>query len=494
MRAGAIKPTMGGMRLTMPFLVACAAALLGPAAVAQAGTLSYEGDTLVYRASPGVRDSPSLDKGDDGELLFYEDGLTLAPGCTQDDPMYAAHCPMPGRIRLELGDGDDSNGFGSSFPPIPVEIYGGDGKDVLQTYGSTGALLDGGAGNDTLKGWDTAETLRGGPGDDEINGSGGADHIEGGDGNDQIAPDTYHDPASDYVDGGPGLDTVDDWTIPSDDYHPPISVSMDGVANDGRPGEADNVLNVEKIESHVSGVIAGGPGDDIFTVYANLDEGNSTLIGNGGNDKLTAGHYADTLDGGAGNDVLVGGLGNDTITGGPGQDTINGDATGSTCGYYTCTIPFGNDVINARDGEADTIDCGVGTDRAIVDAIDVVANCETVEKSGSTPDPGPPAGAGPAAKVTGKLSIRTIAARGLGVTVPCAGACKVTVSLVVKGKTVATGRKTLLKAGNAKLTLKVTSKSKKAFKRLKKTSATLKVTVEGANGKASSSKTLTLKR
>ncbi len=483
----------------MPFLVACAAALLGPAAVAQAGTLSYEGDTLVYRAAPGVRDSPSLDKGDNGELLFYEDDLTLAPGCTQENPIYAAHCPMPGRIRLELGDGEDSNGFGSSFPPIPVEIYGGDGKDNLQTYGATGTMLDGGAGNDTLKGWDTAETLRGGPGDDEINGSGGADHIEGGDGNDQIAPDTYHDPASDYVDGGPGLDTVDDWTIPSNDYNPPISVSMDGVANDGRPGEADNVLNVEKIESHVSGLIAGGPGDDVFTVYANLDEGNSTLIGNGGNDKLTAGHYADTLDGGVGNDVLVGGLGNDVISGGPGQDTINGDATGSTCGYYSCTIPFGNDVINARDGEADTIDCGVGTDRAVVDAIDVVANCESVDTAGAAPGPGgsdAPAGAGsgPASKVTGKLSVKAIAKKGLGVTVSCAGACKVTASLVVKGKTVASSKKTLLKAGDAKLTLKVSKKSMKAFKRLKKTSATLKVTVEGANGKASSSKTLKLKR
>jgi hypothetical protein len=483
----------------MPFLVACAAALLGPAAVAQAGTLSYEGDTLVYRADPGVRDSPSLSKDDDGKLSFYEDGLRLPAGCTQEDPNYAAHCTMPARLRLELGDGDDSNGFSSDFPAIPVEIYGGDGKDVLQSYGATGAMLDGGAGNDTLKGWETGETLRGGPGDDEINGSGGADHIEGGDGNDQIAPDTYHDPASDYVDGGPGLDTVDDWTIPSNDYNPPISVSMDGVANDGRPGEADNVLNVEKIESHVSGTLAGGPGDDVFTVYANLDEGNSTLIGNGGNDKLTAGHYADTLDGGIGNDVLVGGLGNDMITGGPGQDTINGDATGSTCGYYSCTIPFGNDVINARDGEADTIDCGVGTDRAVVDAIDVVANCESVDTAGAAPGPGgtgAPAGAGsgPASKVTGKLSVEVIAKKGLGVTVSCAGACKVTASLVVKGKTVASSKKTLLKAGEAKLTLKVSKKSMKAFKRLKKTSATLKVTVEGADGKASSSKTLKLKR
>ncbi len=39
-------------------------------------------------------------------------------------------------------------------------------------------------------------------------------------------------------------------------------------------------------------------------------------------------------------------------------------------------------MIDARDGEQDTIDCGVGEDRATVDAIDVVTNCEQVDKSG----------------------------------------------------------------------------------------------------------------
>ena len=90
--------------------------------------------------------------------------------------------------------------------------------------------------------------MRGGAGDDEINGSGGNDHIEAGDGNDTISPDTYYGPGSDYVDGGAGVDTVEDWSIPDADYHPPVSVSMDGVANDGRPGEADNVVNVERID------------------------------------------------------------------------------------------------------------------------------------------------------------------------------------------------------------------------------------------------------
>jgi hypothetical protein len=42
--------------------------------------------------------------------------------------------------------------------------------------------------------------------------------------------------------------------------------------------------------------------------------------------------------------------------------------------------------------------------------------------------------------------------------------------------------------------VKVAKNAKKSFKRLKKTSATLKVTVEAADGKTSSSKTLKLKR
>jgi hypothetical protein len=113
--------------------------------------------------------------------------------------------------------------------------------------------------------------------------------------------------------------------------------------------------------------------------------------------------------------------------------------------------------------------------------------------------PGGPAGpggkpSGPAASVKGKLSIKSIAKKGLAVTVPCTAACKVSVSLVVSKKTVATGKTTMLKAGDAKLTLKVSKKAKKSFSRLKKARATLKVTVQDASGKASSSKSLKLKR
>ena len=83
---------------------------------------------------------------------------------------------------------------------------------------------------------------------------------------------------------------------------------MDGVANDGRPGEYDNVVNVEKVSRRSPARSRAATGDDEFEVWANVDEGNSTLLGNGGTDKLITGDYQDTVDGGAGNDVHQRGL------------------------------------------------------------------------------------------------------------------------------------------------------------------------------------------
>ena len=97
------------------------------------------------------------------------------------------------------------------------------------------------------------------------------------------------------------------------------------------------------------------------------------------------------LDGGPGDDRLEGGYGHDTLTGGPGRDTIFGDETSQRCSYGDeCTVvPYGNDTISARDGEADTVDCGVGDDRAVVDHVDVVANCEIVDRGDSPTPPQP---------------------------------------------------------------------------------------------------------
>ncbi len=104
--------------------------------------------------------------------------------------------------------------------------------------------------------------------------------------------------------------------------------------------------------------LAGGGFDDV-------------ILGMRGNDTLLGGSGDDRLDGGPGNDVLTGGAGADRILGGPGSDTIY-----------------------AADGERDVIDCGDGADRAIVDSVDIVKNCEVVQTA-ATPSANPPSSQNP---------------------------------------------------------------------------------------------------
>lgn len=90
--------------------------------------------------------------------------------------------------------------------------------------------------------------------------------------------------------------------------------------------------------------------------------------------------------GGPGNDRLWSGPGNDDLTGGPGQDVIESNG--------------GNDLVDARDDEADTVDCGDGTDVAIVDPADNVTNCETTLSTRPAERPAPVVPAPPQPTVT----------------------------------------------------------------------------------------------
>ena len=168
---------------------------------------------------------------------------------------------------------------------------------------------------------------------------------------------------------------------------PPISVTLDGQANDGRAGENDNVVTVERIVSSSAGSFTG---DDAANEFVAPEVGAAgVLIGLGGNDTLIAGDaHGDKVDGGAGDDLIEGGFGDDTLVGGPGRDTVNGDRK-SRCNEYHCDyLGLGNDTIDVRDGAIDSVTCGVGTDRVIADADDVVAaDCESVERAAGTGGP-----------------------------------------------------------------------------------------------------------
>ena len=268
-------------------------------------------------------------------------------------------------------------------------LSGGDGADSLI----------GGAGNDVLTGGGGHDALDGGPGDDAIGGGDGNDTITGGPGNDAMGggegDDVFLLPGSspdgaDTVAGGPGTDTADYSARTGD-----LSLSLDGAANDGAPGEGDN-LDVENLlagsgsdllqgKPGEDNLLDGGPGTDEVTYAANptgvtadLVAGTATggstdtlagiedLVGTPFADVLRGDGGANRLDGLGGKDTLVGKGGKDTLLGKGGPDTLKGgggrDLAKGGGGRDRLLGQGGPDVLRGQGGN-DVLKGGGGNDR-----------------------------------------------------------------------------------------------------------------------------------
>jgi Ca2+-binding RTX toxin-like protein len=477
---------------------ALAALALVPAAAGAATVVSDGAGNYTYTAAPGEKNNMSLQIQDDAStVLFYSYGVkvtSVPAGCTVGDDGEDATCTGVKTAVVNLGDGDDS--FARSGPTsILATVDGGDGADWLK--GDVGAdALRGGPGKDKLEGWKGNDALDGGDGDDEINGALGADTIQGGGGNDVISPDYFNEPMPDVVDGGPGIDTIEsdyaDYDLP---VQLPLSFTMGGGADDGRPGENDDLRGIERMTLSISPThYSGSEGDDYVKVAQATNPGE--LIGNGGNDDLNGADGSEKLDGGPGDDHLDGGFGDDVITGGPGRDRISGDLAGGDCGPLWCKYPYGNDVINAQDGEIDSILCGFGTDVVNADAADVVdKDCETVNRAGATPPPvTKPNGKttdkpriGGHAGLARKVTIAKALKAGFAIKVTgVAAAQKIALSATRSGKLVARGSAKADNKGTATITLRFTAKAKRSLRHAR----TIKLKVNGGG----LSTTITLKR
>lgn len=201
----------------------------------------------------------------------------------------------------------------------------GSARIIDNDAGPCSNLITGTAGPDTLQGAFGSNRILGLGGNDSLRGSFGNDCINGGDGDDRIL----------------GLDGKD--------------ILLGGAGRDQ---------------------LAGGIGDDDVRGERGNDtvnglDGNDRVQGGPGNDNVAGGDGSDQVFGGSGDDVILGeggGLslfpGNDRLVGGPGRDRFFGGV--------------GQDRIEARDGTADTIDCGGGRDVAVVDRLDRVRGCERV--------------------------------------------------------------------------------------------------------------------
>jgi hypothetical protein len=475
---------------------AVAAVALAAPAAAHGAQVTFEGSTLVYTADPGF-DSPMIVKSyESGRMLIMDWGNTSVPAgsnCTSGG--FSVECDWPAAIRIRLGAGNDKPIVGTDVPAgLPVELHGEAGDDELWDRREQGAgVMDGGSGSDTLAAGGGASVLRGGPGNDALAGGGGNDVLDGGEDFDSLSGGS----GADLIDGGAGLDAIafGEWSGTG------LSLSLDGAANDGLAGERDNVVRVETIELGARGTYIGSDGPERFRFSDYTGAAPVVASGRGGDDTLTGGNGVERLDGGAGNDRLEGGFNHDTIVGGPGRDTIYGDRTAAQCGGYgqSCTVPFGNDTIDARDGGPDQIDCGVGQDTALVDPVDVVANCETVYgKSSAAPAPAPAANDDrprpPAVRVVSRRSLRSLVRSGLRLRVACAAACRVRAELVAsragakrlklgRSRRVAAASRRLSRAGTASVRLKPSRAVGRRVVRLRSARWTLRVRVTPAGGR-----------
>jgi Ca2+-binding RTX toxin-like protein len=474
-------------------------------AAANAATISYDSNGgLNYQAGSG--ESNYFGFYNEGGRLAVSDsgakGIDYPAGtCEPGWVSYVVVCDMPTSISASLDDGVDI-ADGSKEITIPQSFDGGAGNDTLRhdAFAPNAITLNGGPGDDSVTGGAGADILGGGDGVDTITGRDSADQLSGGAGDDKLLGDSVNvDPAGDVIDGGDGFDTVEgDWGK-NTDSRGPINITLAGGADDGRPGEGDDLRGVEHVVTNYNGTYTGSEGADDIDINQVTEA--STVRGLGGDDRLDLSDADDTVDGGAGADRIEGGYGNDTITGGPGADALFGDEPQGECSYIYCKPPSGNDTINAADGEADTVDCGVGpADVANVDAIDNVQGCETVNRTGSGgPDVRPDDNGGPVAGGLsvrfGKVKLAKALSRGVAIDVTTPGPGKVTLKAKRGSKVVATGSGKADANGVAKLKLKFSKAGRKALKKAKSAKLTVDVTYKPASGDAVKSRVkLTLKR
>ncbi len=223
-------------------------------------------------------------------------------------------------------------------------LDGGTGNDTLKG-GFFSDTLIGGEGNDTLSG--NFSLASGGDGDDTINATSGVFTgtvtafitLEGGLGNDRLIGNaSVGTSVANIMNGGAGNDTVIFGAVrdsltgddAGDDFIY-YATSVQFVASTTTNIISDFLGNNVIFGSELNDSISTGSGNDVlFGGRFGIPQTPTTIDGN---DTLISGAGNDTLVGAFGNDYLSGGDGDDSLFGGPGADTLIGGAGSDTFFY-----------------------------------------------------------------------------------------------------------------------------------------------------------------
>lgn len=243
-----------------------------------------------------------MDAGDGDDRVTLGGVGSAAAGGAGNDIIDAVE--GRGHTSVDGGDGNDRIAVGGDSPVV----VGGAGDDEIESIDASGpAELNGEAGSDRLTGGSYGDVLRGGEGVDILDGAAGPNGLDGGSGDDVLTGGADGS-AGEQLAGGEGYDRV---TYEGSAVG--VRVAIGGPADDGAPGEHDNVVaDVERVD--------GSDDDDVLAAGFR----SASLVGGAGDDSLVGGPNSDTLAGGLGDDRLDGGLQatGDQFAGGQGEDEI----------------------------------------------------------------------------------------------------------------------------------------------------------------------------
>ena len=314
------------MRTPLAGLLAVVALLAAAPAASAVITSTYDGasDTLTVTS----------DGSGDTIVVTCPAANLLINGATPPSGALPCSGSVGTLVLIGNGGGDTLDVSGISALPIgTVTVDGGEGDDDLRGVPLTSngyvVTLLGGGGNDLLTS-NSSDVARGGSGDDRIDGfvqDGGT--LEGDQGTDTFGFALPLSPPASFAftprDGG-------------------LTISVSG-------GTDSQILPWASIE-----VVDLLLNDGAQTVDGSAFSGSLRVRAEGGADTITGTAAADVLNGGAGNDFLDGGAGADVYQAGAGLD-----------------------LLHARDGTADTGDCGSEEDTLVADAIDAIGGCERID-------------------------------------------------------------------------------------------------------------------
>jgi len=297
------------------------------------------------------------------------------------EAMIFEYIKVPARLRaIDIGIMDRSADEVDGYTYSRIGLYRGPGAAINLT--STGIIMTGNGGPDTLYGGEGPDDIRGFEGDDHLFGNGGHDRLIGDSGDDFVSGGR----GNDTIVGGEGADTLlgSGGNDSIDGDLPSLGFSADntqirgmGVFLDNAPVSPDYIHGGGGDDTLQGGggddTLYGGSGEDYlegdylqilapalvdyFHIIGGDDDlyggnGKDTLNGSDGDDTLSGGDDDDSLRGGDGNDLILGGFGNDQLFGSAGNDSLDGGA--------------GDDYLRGNGGR-NILTGGDGSDLAVVD-------------------------------------------------------------------------------------------------------------------------------